>query len=47
MPWFHAVSVKPWQIDRMHEVLKLHEYDGLLSEYLSLKAAYEKGDHHG
>lgn len=47
LPWFHAVSVKPWQIDRMHGVLKLHEYDGLLSEYLSLKAAYEKGDHHG
>ncbi|MBQ9167544.1 MAG: hypothetical protein IJX67_03930 [Oscillospiraceae bacterium] len=32
-PWFHAVSVKPWQIDRMHQVLKLHEYDDLLAEY--------------
>lgn len=47
LPWFHAVSVKPWQIDRMHKVLKLYEYDELLSEYLSLKADYAKGDDHG
>lgn len=46
LPWFHAVSVKPWQIDRMHNVLKLHEYDELLSEYLSLKADYAKGDNY-
>lgn len=36
-PWFHAVSVKPWQIDRMHQVLKLHEYDALLAEYTAWK----------
>ena len=36
-PWFHAVSVKPWQIDRMHQVLKLHEYDDLLAEYTAWK----------
>lgn len=33
-PWFHAVSVKPWQIERMHSVLKLHEYDDLLAAYV-------------
>lgn len=32
-PWVHTVSVKPWDVERMHEVLKLHEYDGLLQEY--------------
>ncbi len=47
LPWLHAVSVKPWQIDRMHSVLKLHEYDELLAEYLSAKADYAKGDKHG
>lgn len=36
-PWFHTVSVKPWQIDRMHEELKLHEYDDLLAEYTAWK----------
>lgn len=30
-PWI--VSVKPWQIERVHEKLKLHEYDELLQEY--------------
>lgn len=42
-PWFHAVSAKPWQIDRLHEVLKLHEYDALLEEYGKWKTEYEIG----
>ena len=36
-PIFHKVSVKPWETDRMHSVLKLKEYDDLLEEYLSIK----------
>lgn len=36
-PWFHAVSVKPWQIGRMHDILKLYEYDDLLAEYQAWK----------
>ena len=36
-PIFHKVSVKPWETDRMHSVLKLIEYDDLLEEYLSIK----------
>ncbi|MCC8131870.1 MAG: hypothetical protein LUC38_01500 [Oscillospiraceae bacterium] len=32
-PYIRTVTVKPWDIDRLHEVLKLHEYDDLLSEY--------------
>lgn len=30
-PWI--VNVKPWQIERMHNELKLHEYDDLLKEF--------------
>ena len=37
LPYFHAVSVKPWNIDGMHNTLKLYEYDGLLNEYSNLK----------
>lgn len=33
LPWFHTVSVKPWDIERVHSVLKVHEYDDLLKEY--------------
>jgi lipopolysaccharide biosynthesis glycosyltransferase len=36
-PWFHTVTVKPWQIDKMHTVLKLHEYDALLDEFIIRK----------
>lgn len=36
-PYIRTVTVKPWQIDRMHEVLKLHEYDDLLEEYKAVK----------
>lgn len=32
-PWVRTVSVKPWDIERMHSVLKLHEYDGLFAAY--------------
>ena len=36
-PIFHPLKVKPWQIDRVHKKLHLHEYDDLLNEYLKLK----------
>lgn len=32
-PWVHTLKVKPWQIDKMHDRLKLHEYDEILEEY--------------
>jgi len=37
IPYFHSVSVKPWNIKGMHESLKLHEYDELFDEYLKIK----------
>lgn len=32
-PFIRTVAVKPWEIDRMHSVLGLHEYDALLDAY--------------
>ncbi len=40
-PYFHALTVKPWQTERMHDVLGLHEYDGMLQEFFRHKAQYE------
>lgn len=40
-PWFHTVSVKPWNISGMHNILSLHEYDELLQSYVQLKTEYE------
>lgn len=36
-PYLHTLTVKPWEIDRIHEVLHLHEYDNLLQDYLKLR----------
>ncbi len=41
-PWIHTVSVKPWDIRGMHEILKLTEYDRLLQSYQAAKARYEE-----
>lgn len=40
-PWFHTVSVKPWNTESMHKILHLYEYDNLLSEYKKLKDEYD------
>lgn len=36
-PYLHLLTVKPWDIERMHSVLHLHEYDNLLNQYLRLR----------
>lgn len=36
-PYFHTLTVKPWDVKRVHNILHLHEYDDLLNEYLKLK----------
>ena len=41
-PWFHAVSVKPWNTDEMHSVLKLFEYDDILNEYKRLNYIFNE-----
>ncbi len=37
-PWFKKINVKPWQIDRVHEELQLHDYDDLFLTYQELTA---------
>lgn len=36
-PYFHTQTVKPWDVERVHNVLKLHEYDDILNEYLKIR----------
>lgn len=40
-PRFRTVSVKPWNIEGMHQILKVTEYDGLLEEFLIIKENYK------
>ena len=36
-PYFRVQKVKPFEVDKIHEVLKIHEYDDILKEYNRLK----------
>ena len=36
-PVFRVQKVKPFEVEKVHEVLKIHEYDDILEEYLKLR----------
>ncbi|MBQ3817023.1 MAG: glycosyltransferase family 8 protein [Clostridia bacterium] len=39
-PYIRSVTVKPWQQDKLHNVLGIYEYDGLLKEQRILKEEF-------
>lgn len=41
-PKIHPVSIKPWNVEQVREVLGIHAFDGILDDYLARKAAREK-----
>ena len=41
-PYFHTQTVKLWDVDRVHSVLHLHEYDDILTEYLKIRHNLKK-----
>lgn len=41
-PKFHTITVKPWEVDRVHSVLHLHEYDDLLTKYQQIYTQYQE-----
>lgn len=41
-PRFRTQNVKPWQVEKVHGVLKEHCHDEILNEYLRRKATLEK-----
>ena len=44
LPKPHIQTVKPWHMDKLHSVLKLHEYDELLMEYESIRCEMISGE---
>ena len=40
-PYFRVQKVKPFEVDRVHEVLKITEYDDILEEYVKLEKEVE------
>lgn len=41
-PKFHTITVKPWEVDRVHSELHLHEYDDLLNRYQLIYSQYKE-----
>ena len=41
-PYFHVQKVKPFEVDKVHEVLNITEYDDILKGYIKLKEQIEK-----
>lgn len=37
LPYFRVQKVKPFEIEKVHEVLKIHSYDDIFEEYNKLK----------
>lgn len=37
LPYFRVQKVKPFEVDKVHEILKITEYDDILEEYDKLK----------
>ena len=42
IPFFHTVNVKPWNVDKVRNVYKLHCYDDVLDEYQTRIASYKR-----
>nr|WP_241865015.1 glycosyltransferase [Lacticaseibacillus kribbianus] len=42
-PWFHPVTVKPWNVAAMHETLHDHSQDELLDEFAALTNFTKEG----
>lgn len=36
-PYVHTVNVKPWEIDKLHRVYRLHAHDEVLKQYEAIK----------
>lgn len=32
-PYYHTINVKPWEVERVHKLLKLHNFDDILEDY--------------
>jgi lipopolysaccharide biosynthesis glycosyltransferase len=36
-PKFYTLNIKPWHIDKIHDVYKINDFDDVLEEYLKIK----------
>ena len=36
-PYFHTQKIKPWNIEKLHDVLDCHAFDDILDEYMDVR----------
>ena len=36
-PKFKTVNIKPWNIDEIHEIYKINDFDDVIEKYLEIK----------
>lgn len=39
-PKFRTQNIKPWQVEQVHNILKIHRFDDILNDYLSRKPQF-------
>lgn len=44
-PYIRAVTIKPWHVDRLHNELKIYEFDDILEEYKRSKEIEQRNSH--
>jgi lipopolysaccharide biosynthesis glycosyltransferase len=37
LPYYHTVNIKPWQVEDVRSIYKIHAYDDILDDYLRRK----------
>lgn len=42
LPYPHTENIKPWQIDKVHQKFRYHEFDDIFEEYKRLKRDLER-----
>lgn len=40
LPYPKLINIKPWQIDDIHKVYKIHDFDDIIEEYKKIKEEY-------
>lgn len=41
---FKKINIKPWHIDKIHDVYGIHDFDDILDEYLKIKKGEEENE---
>jgi hypothetical protein len=42
LPYPHTDNIKQWNVEKVHEVFKYHQFDDIYEKYFKLKEEFEK-----